>query len=339
MTGSARIFDPRPVNNREDDPVIRLFLSACAAAVFIACAPADAQRRGGDAPVIELYDGPNYSGPSIRLDGEAPDLSRIGFNDRASSIRIVSGQWEVCVDAHFRGSCEVVTASRPDIRRWAFNNRISAVRPVRFRGRGADRGITLYYGRDFTGRSVTLIEPVSDFRRISFNDQARSIQVHSGRWVLCQDNDFEDNCREFTRDVSDLRRFGLDRAVSSAAPAADYQAHERRRRQPVGRHPDYGDDFSRNPQFGRRERIGPGARGLSATFYARPEVNGYAVADCTSGSGRGCGDRAADAFCRAAGHGRSAYSARTRRGGQAWFLDERRIAFSNAALIDVLCVN
>jgi len=327
--------------------VIRSILTAFAAALIIASAPADAQRRGGNDPVIELFDGPNYTGASIRLDGEAPRLSRLGFNDRASSIRIVRGQWEVCIDSNYGGSCEVVTASRPDIRRWAFNDRISSVRPVRFRGRGAERGVTLYTGREYTGRSVTLIEPVSNLRRLDFNDQARSIRVHSGTWVICRDDDFRNNCRELNRSVSDLRRFGLDRAVTSIAPVADYRAHERRRRDAFGPGPGYGHgpgrgpgrDFDRDPIFGGGARIGGGVRGLSSVFYPRPQINGYAVAACTDSYGRNCGQRAADAFCREAGLRRAAYYTRTRGRGDAWYVDERRPGRSNGVLADALCVN
>jgi hypothetical protein len=52
-----------------------------------------------------------FAWEAVRIDGAVPSLSRIGFNDRASSIAINRGVWEVCVDANFRGRCEIIDAS------------------------------------------------------------------------------------------------------------------------------------------------------------------------------------------------------------------------------------
>ena len=53
-----------------------------------------------------LYELPNFGGQSVVIDRVAiPDLQRVGFNDRASSIVIESGTWSFCTDASFRGDC------------------------------------------------------------------------------------------------------------------------------------------------------------------------------------------------------------------------------------------
>jgi Beta/Gamma crystallin len=56
------------------------------------------------APVVAgqvlLYDLPNFRGQSVAIDGGAVrDLHLVGFDDRAASMRIVSGTWVVCTDS------------------------------------------------------------------------------------------------------------------------------------------------------------------------------------------------------------------------------------------------
>jgi hypothetical protein len=77
-----------------------------------------------------------YEGDGLR--GRAPspptlrDLSRNGFNDRASSAVVDRGQWEVCEDANFRGQCMVLRrGSYESLGGMGLNNRISSVRPVK----------------------------------------------------------------------------------------------------------------------------------------------------------------------------------------------------------------
>ncbi|MDE2004551.1 MAG: beta/gamma crystallin family protein [Betaproteobacteria bacterium] len=52
-----------------------------------------------------LYEGPNLSGRSYSLDGRMPNLEMTGFNDGASSLRVVSGYWIFCSGADFQGEC------------------------------------------------------------------------------------------------------------------------------------------------------------------------------------------------------------------------------------------
>jgi hypothetical protein len=52
-----------------------------------------------------LYEGPNLSGRAVLLTDWVPNLGRLGFNDRASSLRVESGYWIFCSDIEFRGEC------------------------------------------------------------------------------------------------------------------------------------------------------------------------------------------------------------------------------------------
>jgi uncharacterized protein YcfJ len=58
-------------------------------------------------------------------------LDRFGFNDRASSVVVDHGRWEVCEDARFEGRCVILRrGSYGSLRDMGLDNRISSVRPV-----------------------------------------------------------------------------------------------------------------------------------------------------------------------------------------------------------------
>ena len=89
---------------------------------------------------MTLYTDSNFGGRSVTVQNQMQDLSAVGFNDRASSMVIDSGRWEVCVDAGFRGRCELFERGQyPGIP--GFNDTISSVREVGGfdQGRGRER--------------------------------------------------------------------------------------------------------------------------------------------------------------------------------------------------------
>jgi hypothetical protein len=56
-----------------------------------------------------MYELPNFGGQSMVIDRSAiSDLQRVGFSDRAASMRIVSGTWMFCTDAGFHGDCHTL---------------------------------------------------------------------------------------------------------------------------------------------------------------------------------------------------------------------------------------
>lgn len=59
-------------------------------------------RWGADVVVFEHRD---FGGDLRQIRGDEPDLARLGFNDRISSLRVLRGQWEFCEHAYFQGRC------------------------------------------------------------------------------------------------------------------------------------------------------------------------------------------------------------------------------------------
>jgi hypothetical protein len=84
-------------------------------------------RGGGD---VILFTDANFGGPEVALSGNMRSLNDVGFNDRASSMIIRDGRWELCQDSDFRGQCMVYGPGRyPGLDR--MNDRISSIRRVR----------------------------------------------------------------------------------------------------------------------------------------------------------------------------------------------------------------
>lgn len=311
-----------------------IFSSLALSAMLMA--PADAQRggRGVDAdnnPTLTLHDLPNFGGRSLTLDGDAPDLRWVQFNDLASSYSFSGGRWEVCLEPNYRGTCHVVDADVADMTPWSFDNRITSVRALHRPDRDRRRGITLYSGRNYTGQAVHIRDIEFDLRDIRFDNQANSIEVHSGTWTLCEDRNFSDRCVEFTRDSNDLKLFRMDGRISAASPDGIP------RPEPV---PDYGGGYGGDYDTGYGNSLGnSGAvRGVNSVFIPTPQSRGYPVAFCLEPNGRSCGAPVADRICRAEGFGRAAHFDSRRARGQLWFIGPRFARGGRNEIVDVLCL-
>jgi uncharacterized protein YcfJ len=80
---------------------------------------------------ITFYEGEGFRGRAFTTDKRVDNFARIGYNDRASSVVVDRGRWEVCTDARFEGNCVVLRKGSYDsLSRLGINDRISSVRPV-----------------------------------------------------------------------------------------------------------------------------------------------------------------------------------------------------------------
>jgi uncharacterized protein YcfJ len=85
---------------------------------------------------VTFYEGEGFRGRAFSTSRQLQDFSRSGFNDRASSVIVDRGRWEVCEDSRFRGRCVVLRQGSYDsLARMGINNRLSSVRPVSNRRR------------------------------------------------------------------------------------------------------------------------------------------------------------------------------------------------------------
>lgn len=80
---------------------------------------------------ITFYEGEGYRGRAFSTEHAVPDFNRSGFNDRASSVVVDRGRWEVCEHARFRGKCVVLRpGSYESLAGLGLDNSISSVRSV-----------------------------------------------------------------------------------------------------------------------------------------------------------------------------------------------------------------
>ena len=80
---------------------------------------------------ITFYEHDGFRGRAFTTDKQVGDFARYGFNDRASSVVVDHGRWEVCTDARFAGRCVVLRKGSYDsLAGLGMNDRISSVRPV-----------------------------------------------------------------------------------------------------------------------------------------------------------------------------------------------------------------
>lgn len=182
---------------------------------------------------LHLFSREDFRGQRVVIaDGAASNFTDFGFNDRASSIVVRSGTWELCEHKDFQGHCAVFERGEyPDLRR--FNNNFSSAREIE---RRHDRGQGHAYGRDerderwreewredrrderreerryqrergdavelfndvgMRGRRVAVSGDVRTLRDIGFNDNANSLVIHYGTWEVCEHGDYGGQCRVY----------------------------------------------------------------------------------------------------------------------------------------------
>jgi hypothetical protein len=192
---------------------------------------------------ITLFERPDFQGRRLTIRGTMPNLDRTDFNDRADSIAVRDGVWEVCTDAYFKGQCVRLQPGEYRNLRGSLERSISSAREVGqaayappapvyggppARGGGEPRAI-LYSGHGMSGRTFEIDrDVVRNLERVGFNDRASSLTVLNGYWIFCSDANFEGDCRTFGPGDYPNLPFDLDRKISSGRRIADRYPYEGR---------------------------------------------------------------------------------------------------------------
>lgn len=166
-----------------------------------------AARNNAPAPVtpqITFYENEGFSGRSFVTDKLVRNFARNQFNDRASSVVVVGGPWELCENNQFRGRCVVLRAGQyPSMTAMGLNDRVSSVRLASREARAdedryapaAASGQVTFYERDgFAGRSFTTVQSIDNFVQNNFNDRASSVVVTGSPWELCENVRYSGRC-------------------------------------------------------------------------------------------------------------------------------------------------
>ena len=148
-------------------------------ALALACGVATAGFAWADAI---FYEHDDFRGRSFTVVDPVDDFARFGFNDRASSVVVRKGSYQLCEHANYRGRCVTLKpGSYGSLRSLGFNDRISSARPA---SRTSPRAV-LYSQPNFGGSRVVLEghNAVRDFSQSGFNDRASSLRVDRGQWL------------------------------------------------------------------------------------------------------------------------------------------------------------
>jgi len=81
---------------------------------------------------VTFYERENFSGRSFSPQRpQVVNFERLGFNDRASSVIVLSERWQVCDDVRFGGRCAVLSPGRyRSLASMGLNDRVSSVRRI-----------------------------------------------------------------------------------------------------------------------------------------------------------------------------------------------------------------
>lgn len=193
--------------------------------------------QAASAGELQLFSREDFRGQRVVIaDGAANNFRDFDFNDRASSLVVRSGTWELCEHVNFQGHCAVFERGEyPDLRR--FNNNFSSAREIdRRRGHGWGRdnrddrderwreerreerreyreeprgpAVELFNDNGFRGRVIQVNNDLDTLRNVHFNDNANSMVVNYGTWEACEHADFGGQCRTFAPGrYPDLRDF------------------------------------------------------------------------------------------------------------------------------------
>lgn len=168
-----------------------------------------------------LYDEYDFGGNSEPVSARVDNLDITQWNDRAVSMVISEGNWQLCTDAYYRGSCAMfgpgsyrdlgnglarqVSSLRPEAN-GARNNNSGGYIPApqmgspQPDGSGAWRGglrAILFSDHDLRGANLVIDGDLPNLDGSRFNDRASSIRIEGGYWQFCSDAGYRGDCRTF----------------------------------------------------------------------------------------------------------------------------------------------
>ena len=181
-----------------------------------------------------LFDAYNFNGTSYAVNGNVRNLDG-RFNDRAQSMIVNSGSWELCGDADFGGGCQTYGPGRyPNL--GGLGGRVSSVRATDGGGWGGGNAggggwgdgngsggswgsgsrAVLFEGANLSGRRFVIDGQVAaNLGGAGFNDRASSLRVEGGYWVFCSDANFQGECRTFGPGDYPALPYELNNRISS----------------------------------------------------------------------------------------------------------------------------
>lgn len=159
--------------------------------LLLAAASAQAQQK----PSVLLYDGNNASGAYIQVEGDVKSLANTGFDDRASSIFVVRGNWQLCTRTNYEGDCKSFGQGLHEL--GTLSDKVSSLRPVETSSGTADdaHAVVLFLDRNGGGKSLRTTANISNLsNHAGFADAVSSIAIFRGTWEFCNKTSYKGTC-------------------------------------------------------------------------------------------------------------------------------------------------
>lgn len=171
---------------------------------------------------VHVFEREGFGGRRWVLNGDDANFGGSGLNNRISSIRVISGEWQFCTQPGFTGDCrEFRRGDYPAL--GAQSNRYSSARVTGRGGRppppphGGGGDVVLFDRQGFQRQIATLSEATPNFEPLGFNDAVASIIVRRGTWQFCTDAFYRGKCLTYgPGEYASLP--GVDDRFSSARP-------------------------------------------------------------------------------------------------------------------------
>ena len=137
---------------------------------------------------IELFEERNFTGRLVALDRDTTNFDRVNFNDRAASMVVIEGTWELCADQGFRGSCRTYGPGRYETLGYGMTRQVSSARlvnsyndaPAAIGSGYGDANLSvgravLYDDDGLRGRTMGVSDNIINLEQTGFNDRTASI--------------------------------------------------------------------------------------------------------------------------------------------------------------------
>ena len=176
---------------------------------------------GGGRRRMVLYSDENFRGSTYTITG--PTSSIGSYNDKAKSVRIDGGTWEICEDIDF-GKCRTIDRDVSNLSALGLSKRVSSARPAGGGGGGggypgprppAAARLVIYDRDRYQGTSRTF--DYANGGLGGFGSRAQSLQV-IGTWQICDGPNFTGRCVVISENVPNLGSYGMNNRVSSVRP-------------------------------------------------------------------------------------------------------------------------
>jgi hypothetical protein len=85
---------------------------------------------------VRMFSERGFNGQEFNVTGPMRNLDRTGFNDKAESLIVQHGRWQVCENAYFQGRCVTLRPGQyASLGRIGLKDRVSSIRPIENYGR------------------------------------------------------------------------------------------------------------------------------------------------------------------------------------------------------------